>query len=80
MKAVVAVLTKYLNSFANVVRFMLPPTGCFTDSGVVDLNRRAEKVMNELGVPILPAYDITRGQSWATAMRDGRCVLQCGTW
>ncbi|CAM9212329.1 unnamed protein product [Ectocarpus sp. 13 AM-2016] len=46
--------------------------GCFNDDGVVDLNRRAEAVMFELDVPVVAGYDITHGQSWATATRDGR--------
>lgn len=59
---------------SDALRYILSPTGCFTDSGVVDLNERAENVMNKLGVPIVPAYDITHGQSWATPMEDGRCA------
>ncbi|CAM9127265.1 unnamed protein product, partial [Ectocarpus sp. 4 AP-2014] len=46
--------------------------GCFNDEGVVDLNMRAEAVLFELDVPVVAGYDITHGQSWATATRDGR--------
>ena len=46
--------------------------GIFDDKGVVDLNRRAEGVMDRLGVPTVKAYDITKGQAWATPVRDGR--------
>lgn len=46
--------------------------GVFNDAGVADLNRRAETVMTRLGVPMVQAYDITKGQAWATIESDGR--------
>lgn len=47
-------------------------TGIFSQSGVFNLNQRAEDVMDRLGVPVVQGYDITGGQSWATPPRDGR--------
>ena len=58
-----------------MIFFLTPPgfmVGIFDDKGVVDLNRRAEGVMDRLGVPTVKAYDITKGQAWATPVRDGR--------
>lgn len=46
--------------------------GTFDDAGVKDLNRRAEPVMQRLGVPMIHSYDFTQGQSWATIKADGR--------
>ena len=46
--------------------------GRFDDTGVVDLNRRAESVMDRLDVPMVQSYDITQGQAWATPPQDGR--------
>lgn len=46
--------------------------GIFSQSGVFNLNQRAEDVMDRLGVPVVQGYDITGGQSWATPPRDGR--------
>ncbi|CAN0141774.1 unnamed protein product [Ascophyllum nodosum] len=46
--------------------------GYFGEDGVVDLNMRAEAAMMRLGVPVIPSYEITRGQAWATASGDGR--------
>lgn len=46
--------------------------GTFDESGVLDLNRRAEPEMTRLGVPMVHAYDITQGQLWATLPADGR--------
>lgn len=39
---------------------------------MVELNIRAEAAMKRLGVSVMPAYEITRGQAWATPRGDGR--------
>ena len=49
-------------------------TGCFTDESVVDLNQRGKAVMKRLGVPMVPSYEITMDQYWATVQTDGRWV------
>lgn len=48
--------------------------GYFEDESVVDLNKRAKAVMNRVNVPIVPAYEITINQYWATERMDGRWV------
>lgn len=52
--------------------YFFRPTGIFSESGIANLNQRAEKVMDRLGVPIVQGFDITGGQSWATPIEDGR--------
>lgn len=47
-------------------------TGYFGERPTVELNIRAEAVMARLGVTVVPAYDITWGQEWATPHKDGR--------
>ena len=54
------------------VRCFFRLTGILSDSGVANLNERAEEVLDRLGVPIVQGFDITAGQSWATPPRDGR--------
>ncbi|CAM9899717.1 unnamed protein product [Ascophyllum nodosum] len=46
--------------------------GYFADECIVALNMRGKAVMRRLAVPIVPAYEITLNQHWATAKRDGR--------
>ena len=46
--------------------------GYFADECVVALNKRGKEMMRRLGVPIVPSYEITLNQPWATPKADGR--------
>lgn len=46
--------------------------GYFADECIVDLNKRGKAAMARLGVPVVPAYEITVNQAWATEQKDGR--------
>lgn len=57
------------------IRFLpLNLIGYFADESVVDLNNRAKAVMKRVNVPIVPSYEITINQDWATESMDGRWV------